>query len=126
ALPPRGPYPAGAGTPGMSPPLRILLTNLTLATRTGTELYVKEAALGLLRRGHSPVVYSPELGGIAEEIRAATVPVVDDLIRIGEPPDLIHGHHQPAAMAAMARFPGVAAVFMAHAWTAWHDELPKF
>jgi hypothetical protein len=119
----------------MSRPLRILFTNITLATRTGTELYIKEAALGLLRRGHSPVVYSPDLGGgldetggaggAAAEIRAATVPVVDDLSRIGAPPDLIHAHHQPAAMAALARFPGVPAVFVAHDWTAWHDAPPK-
>ncbi len=120
----------------MSRPLRILFTNITLATRTGTELYIKEAALGLLRRGHTPVVYSPDLGeglgeaggigGVAAEIRAATVPVVDDLCRIGAPPDLIHAHHQPAAMAALAHFPGVPAVFMSHDWTAWSDAPPKF
>jgi hypothetical protein len=110
----------------MSRPLRILFTNITLATRTGTELYVKEAALGLLRRGCSPVVYSPDLGAVAEEIRAATVPVVDDLSRIGAPPDLIHAHHQPAAMAALARFPGVPAVFAAHDWASWYDAPPKF
>ena len=107
-------------------PLRVLFTNLTLASRTGTELYVKEAAIGLLRRGHAPMVYSPELGPIAAEIRAATVPVVDDLTRLGEPPDLIHAHHQPTAMAALARFPGVPAVFVAHDWMSWQDAPPRF
>ncbi len=123
----------------MSRPLRVLFTNITLATRTGTELYIKEAALGLLRRGHSPVVYSPDLGGgmsesessgeargVAADLRAATVPVVDDLSRLGAPPDLIHAHHQPAAMAALAHFPGVPAVFVSHDWTAWHDAPPRF
>ncbi|HYU34386.1 MAG TPA: glycosyltransferase [Thermoanaerobaculia bacterium] len=110
----------------MSRPLRILFTNITLASRTGTEVYIKEAALGLLRRGHTPLVYSPDLGEIAEEIRAATVPVVDDLARLGAPPDVIHGHHHQQAMTAMLHFPGVSGIFATHDWTVWHDTPPLF
>lgn len=110
----------------MSRPLRILFTNITLASRTGTEVYIKEAALGLLRRGHTPLVYSPDLGEIAEEIRAATVPVVDDLSRLGAPPDIIHGHHHQQAMTALLHFPGVPGIFATHDWTVWHDAPPLF
>lgn len=110
----------------MSRPLRILFTNITLASRTGTEVYIKEAALGLLRRGHTPLVYSPDLGEIAEEIRAATVPVVDDLSRLGAPPDVIHGHHHQQAMTAFLHFPGVPGLFVTHDWTVWHDAPPRF
>src|SRR5437870_4081723 len=53
--------------------LRVLITNITLATRTGTETYVRDLALGLARRGHHPVVYSTDLGDIAREIEAGTV-----------------------------------------------------
>ncbi|HVR98226.1 MAG TPA: glycosyltransferase [Thermoanaerobaculia bacterium] len=110
----------------MSRPLRVLFTNITLASRTGTEVYIKEAALGLLRRGHNPVVYSPDLGEIADEIRAATVPVVDDLSRLGAPPDLIHGHHHQQTMTALLHFPGVPGIFVTHDWTAWYDAPPLF
>ena len=110
----------------MSRPLRVLFTNIRLSDRTGTELYVKEAALGLLRRGHAPVVYTPDPGNIAAEIRAATVPVVNDLARIGVRPDLIHGHHHQQTMAAVLRFPGVPALFATHDWMAWHDAPPVF
>lgn len=110
----------------MSRPLRVLFTNITLASRTGTEVYIKEAALGLLRRGHAPLVYSPDLGEIAEEIRAASVPVVDDLSRLGAPPDVIHGHHHQQAMTALLHFPGVPAVFFTHDRMAWHDAPPVF
>jgi Glycosyltransferase Family 4 len=110
----------------MSRPLRILLTNITLATRTGTELWIKEAALGLLRRGHAPMVYTPDPGGIAEEIRAAAVPVVDDLSRLDVRPDVIHGHHHQPAMAALLHFPGVPALFICHDATSWNDEPPRF
>ena len=107
-------------------PLRILFTNITLASRTGTETYIKEGALGLLRRGHTPLVYSPDLGEIAAEIRAASVPVVDDLARLGAPPDVIHGHHHPQTMEALLHFPGVPAIFATHDWTIWHDAPPAF
>jgi glycosyltransferase involved in cell wall biosynthesis len=110
----------------MSRPLRVLFTNITLASRTGTEVYIKEAALGLLRRGHNPVVYSPDLGEIAEEIRAATVPVVDDLSRLGAPPDVIHGHHHQQAMTALLHFPGVPGIFVTHDWEAFYDAPPLF
>lgn len=110
----------------MSRPLRILFTNITLASRTGTEVYIKEAAAGLLRRGHTPLVYSPDLGEIAAEIRAATVPVVDDLSRLGAPPDVIHGHHHQQAMTALLHFPGVPGIFTTHDWTVWHDAPPLF
>ncbi|HEX7186540.1 MAG TPA: glycosyltransferase [Thermoanaerobaculia bacterium] len=110
----------------MSRPLRILFTNITLASRTGTEVYIKEAALGLLRRGHTPLVYSPDLGEIAGEIRAATVPVVDDLRQLGAPPHVIHGHHHQQAMTALLGFPGVPGIFVTHDWTFLHDAPPVF
>lgn len=108
----------------MSRPLRVLFTNILLTSRTGTELWIQEAARGLLRRGGAPVVYSPKLGEIAEEIRAAGVPVVDDLSRVEEAPDLIHGHHHPPTLEALLRFPRVPALFVSHDATAWHDDPP--
>jgi len=52
------------------------ITNYRLASRTGTELYVRDLAFGLLKRGHTPIVYSTELGAVGKEIREATIPVV--------------------------------------------------
>jgi len=106
--------------------LRVLITNGTLRTRTGTEINVRDLALGLLARGHAPLVYSPDLGEIAQEIRNATVPVVDDLRGIGVPPDVIHGHHHPETMAALLQFPSVPAIYVSHDFLAWHDAPPAF
>jgi len=110
----------------MSRPLRVLFTNVFLTSRTGTEVWIRDAALGLRRRGHDPLVYSPELGAVAAEIRQSGVPVVDDLAAVGEPPDLIHGHHHPQTVEALLRFPGVPALFVSHDATAWHDAPPLF
>jgi hypothetical protein len=105
--------------------LRILIANATLATLTGTETYVRDLALGLLRRGHTPIVYAPELGEIARELRDATVPVVDDLCGLGATPDIIHGNHNTELMTALLRFPGVPAVFFCHSWTDWISSPPS-
>lgn len=110
----------------MSPALRVLFTNIVLTSRSGTEGWIKDAALGLRRRGHDPVVYSPALGEIAAEMRAAGVPVVDDLAAVGERPDVIHGHHHPQTVEALLRFPGVPALFVSHDAAAWHDATPLF
>ena len=104
--------------------LRILITNLSLWYRSGTELYTRDLAIGLARRGHSPVVFSTQLGAIADELRRATVPVVDDLAALGAPPDLIHGHHALETMAAGLRFPETPALFVCHDAKAWHDAPP--
>ncbi|HTC93455.1 MAG TPA: hypothetical protein VK699_08385 [Terriglobales bacterium] len=107
-------------------PLRILITNLAMWSRSGTETHARDLALGLLQRGHKPILYSPRLGAIAREMEAAGVEVVDNLEKLSHPPDLIHGHHNITAMTAILHFPGVPAVFLCHDKLAWHDAPPRF
>jgi len=105
--------------------LRILITNHFLRGRTGSELYVCEVAKSLLQRGHMPIVYSPQLGPTARELRKATVPVVDDLDAIASAPDLIHGQHHVETMSALLRFPDTPAVFFCHGFFPWEETPPK-
>jgi hypothetical protein len=104
-------------------PLRVLLTNIVLCGRSGTETYTRDLALELQRRGHVPTVYSPDPGVVGDELRADGVRVVahlnDEL-----PPDVIHGHHHVEAMSAVLRFPGVPTVFVCHGPRGWHDRPP--
>ena len=106
--------------------LRVLITNRILVTRTGTEVYVRDLASSLLQRGHLPIVYSPHLGEMAAEVRANTVPVVDDVSRIGAAPDIIHGHHGLETLVALLAFPGVPAVNVCHSWLGWPDTPVQF
>lgn len=106
--------------------LTILLTNRVLSGRSGTELYMRDVALGLRRRGHDPMVYSPELGPIADELSAAGLPVVDDCNRLPQTPALIHGHHHVGTMTALLAFPRARGIFVSHDAVAWHDEPPRF
>jgi UDP-3-O-[3-hydroxymyristoyl] glucosamine N-acyltransferase len=104
--------------------MKILLTNLTLAMRTGTEIVTRDLALGLAAAGHIPIVYCPDPGPIAQEIRNAGVPTVNDLAEVGEIPDVIHGHHYVETAAAMLRFPVTPSIFVCHDRLSWHDLPP--
>ena len=106
--------------------LRILITNNSLGSRAGSELYVRDLALALVRRGHFPVAYSTVLGDVAAELRAATVPVIDDLRALSVAPDVIHGQHHLDAMTAMLQFPQVPAIYMCHGWAPWEERPPIF
>lgn len=106
--------------------LRVLITNNTLNHRAGTELYVRDVACALLKRGYEPVAYSTELGEIADEIRSAGVRVVEDLDQVETSPDIIHGHHHLETMTALLRFPAVPAVYFCHGWTPWEESPLRF
>ena len=106
--------------------LRVLLTNNTLCGRAGTELYIRDIAIGLMERGHQPIAYSSRLGEVAEELRAVTIPVIDDLNRLRDAPDIIHGQHHLDAMTALLHFPGVPSIFICHGWIPWEEIPPMF
>lgn len=106
--------------------LQILITNNALGARRGSELYVRDVALGLLKRGHNPLVYSSSLGEVAAELAAANIPVVDDLNKLTETPDLIHGHHHMDTMTALLHFPRVPAINFCHSSTNWYETPVRF
>jgi len=84
----------------------------------------RDLAIALLRAGHRPMVYSPQLGSIAEEIRRVSIPVTDDIRSIRDTPDVIHGHHVIQTAVAATRFPNTPAIFVCHDFMAWHDQPP--
>lgn len=104
---------------------KILITNLKLTCRSGTEVYVRDLAIALLKRGMRPMAYSRELGVIAEELRAAQIPVIDRLSALTERPDLIHGHHNLPTAEALVHFRDVPAIFCCHDVRAYHDRPPR-
>ncbi len=107
-------------------PLRVLITCRELAVRGGTQLYTRDLAQALRRLGQTPVVWSPWLGEVADEIRRAGIPVVESLDRLGEAPSVIHGQHHLEAMTAMLRFPEVPAIYVCHGWLPWQEAPPRF
>lgn len=109
-----------------SPRLKILITNVWLDGRGGTESVVRDLALGFQRRGHRPIVYSPHLGDAAREIHERGVSVISDLGQLAEAPDVIHGHHYVQTAEAILHFPEVPVVTLSHAWPFWQERPVKF
>lgn len=105
--------------------LTVLITNIALWGRSGTEVVVEQLADGLRRRGHRPVMFAPALGHLAEEMLARGHYVVDRPSALPWKPDVIHGHHTGPTMAAMAACPGVPSLFVCHSSTAPFDAAPR-
>ena len=61
--------------------MKILITNRKMTSPWGSELYVRDLATELLRRGHRPMVYTSELGAVADEMINATIAVSDNIGR---------------------------------------------
>src|ERR1700683_5176400 len=94
--------------------MRILITNLFVANRSGTETVVELLADGLRRHGHAPMVLAPTLGPQADGMRARGHVVVDRVAALPARPELIHAQHTPVALSALAAFPEVPVVFSCH------------
>jgi hypothetical protein len=107
-------------------PLRVLFTNISIEQRTGAEMFIHDLALGLMRRGHQALVYSPRLGPLAGGLRGKGIAVVSDIARIGDVPDVIHGQHHTETMIALLRFPGVPGISVCHDRIWWADGAPEF
>ncbi|HEY9784858.1 MAG TPA: glycosyltransferase, partial [Candidatus Obscuribacterales bacterium] len=101
--------------------MRILITNHTLSQLAGTELYVRDVAVALKARGVEVSAFSPELGPVATTLSEHGVFVTDDLAKITEAPDLIHGHHHMETAMAMMHFPQIPAIFVCHGWLPWEE-----
>ena len=102
--------------------MRILFTNIELRNYAGTEVVVRELAREFLRRGHTPMVYSPKLGAVAEEIRGQGVEVTDRLRTLSGVPDIIHGHHHAQVVEALLHFSATPAVLVCHSARLQMDE----
>jgi hypothetical protein len=105
--------------------MRVLITNNALAARAGTELYVRDLALALLKHGHEVVACSTVLGEVADELEAAGVTVIRDPARSPWTPDVIHAHHHLETMSALLAFPRTPAVYVCHGWLPWEEIAPQ-
>ena len=110
----------------MRSPLRILITNVGIANRTGTEIVTMDLVSRLARLGHLPMIWAPRLEFVvAARLVAKGVPVVSRLDDLPCVPDIIHGHHHLETVEALRHFPSVPAIFVCHSGYWWHDAPPR-
>jgi len=101
--------------------VRILITNIQLNHRTGTEIVVRDLEAALRRRGHEVCVYTESPGLLSDEIALSGGQVVASLDDVPFVPDVIHGHHSATATAAAVHFPATPLIFVCHSRNFWID-----
>lgn len=94
--------------------MRVLITNHNMRLPTGTGVFTRDLALELKRQGHEPAVFAWLDGPLSDALRAAGIPVFGDPRARGFAPEILHGHHAPVLLEALARHPGVPAIFVCH------------
>jgi glycosyltransferase involved in cell wall biosynthesis len=104
--------------------MQILLANIRLRQRTGTEVVTMELARALQRRGHQVAVFSPDLGEGGRTLRADGIEVTDRLDEIAFAPDIVHGNHNVDLVQGLLRFPATPGVFVCHNPDDWSSEPP--
>jgi hypothetical protein len=104
--------------------LRVLITNIELWPPSGTVLYVRDLALELQRQGHLAAVFSSTAGAVAEELRAAGIPLTARPGRLPWIPDIIHGHHRAPTLVALHHWPTVPAIHLCHDHLSEDDATP--
>ena len=94
--------------------MNILITNFLLSGTTGTEMYVKELAIELEKRGHSVEVFCLFLGETAADLIKRNINVTDDLALLKLQPDIIHAHHNVPAIRAIFFFKKTPVIYFVH------------
>ena len=102
--------------------LKILLVNIILIGRTGTEVVCCETARGLRQRGHDVAIYVQQEGQPAEKLRSEGFHVTTDLSSIAQPPDVIQANQTFPLLEAIGRFPATPAISICHDATVWYNE----
>ncbi len=102
----------------------VLITNTTLANNGGTQTVVFEIARLLRQRGHQVMLYSSQLGHVAELLIEDQFAVVSNLRDLPFKPDIIHGQHHLETMSALLALPETPALYYIHGVTPWQERVP--
>ena len=105
--------------------MRVLFTNIQLNHRTGTEVVIRDLALGMRTRGHDVAVYTPHPGPIADELIADGIPVVERIENVPFRPDVVHGHHHSPTVEALTHFYDTPAIWVCHDRFQYQDIPPR-
>ncbi len=97
--------------------MRILISSQDLTSFGGVQMFARDLAHTLLRWGHEPILHSPRLGAVANDLRTWAIPVTSDLRTITVPPDVIVGNYHLGTMTALQQFPRTPAIFVCHGST---------
>ena len=109
--------PEAASTPDSAQsgkPLHILLAMCYLLHRTGAEMFTRDLAVWLRRRGHAVTIFATAFGDMANELRFASIACVTDLADMAARPDVIVGNTHQETVRALLHFHDVPVITICH------------
>jgi len=107
-------------------PLRILLAMCYLVHRTGAEMFTRDIALWLRRRGHAVTIFATAFGDMADELRHASIACITDVADMAARPDVIIGNTHHETVRALLHFHDVPVLTICHDRSAEHGRPPQF
>lgn len=105
--------------------MKILFTNNALNFPAGTQVFIRDLAAGLQRRGNEVAVYTLQAGAFANDMRRQGIVVCEQLKDIPFVPDLIHAQHYQPALEAINFFPKTPAASFIHDRLSPQDMPPR-
>lgn len=121
-----GSAPFAADAEPSARPLHILLAMCYLVHRTGAEMFTRDLALWLRRRGHAVTVFATAFGDMADELRFASIACVTELGDIAARPDAIVGNTHHETVRALLHFHDVPVLTICHDRSADHGRPAQF
>jgi len=115
-----------ADAPQSGRPLHILLAMCYLVHRTGAEMFTRDLALWLRRRGHAVTIFATAFGDMADELRFASIACVTELSDIAARPDVIIGNTHHETVRALLHFHDVPVLTICHDRSAEHGRPAQF
>ena len=107
-----------------APRLHVLLAMCYLVHRTGAELFTRDLALWLRRRGHSVTVFANTFGEMADELRYESIACITEPAMTRRP-DVIIGSTHHETVRAILQFPDVPAISICHDRSHEHGYPPR-
>ncbi|WP_235505758.1 glycosyltransferase family 4 protein [Variovorax sp. Root411] len=106
--------------------MHFLLAMCYLVHRTGAEMFTRDLALWLRRRGHAVTIFATAFGDMADELRFASIACVTELGNIATRPDVIIGNTHHETVRALLHFHDVPVLTICHDRSAEHGRPAQF
>jgi len=97
-----------------------------LVHRTGAEMFTRDLALWLRRRGHAVTIFATAFGEMAGELRTASISCITDVADMAARPDVIIGNTHHETVRALLHFHDVPVLTICHDRSADHGRPPQF
>ncbi|RTQ30966.1 hypothetical protein EJP69_28175 [Variovorax gossypii] len=97
-----------------------------LLHRTGAEMFTRDLAMWLRRRGHAVTIFATAFGDMANELRFASIACVTDLADMAARPDVIVGNTHHETVRALLHFHDVPVITICHDRSADHGRPAQF